>query len=167
MSGGVPKDPFARAAQEQARRIAEHAEVRKTKRYEDAQTHLRRLAQDFVVILRLSWVAFTRYPSSRYWLLQNATDDLLESAVALPGLCDKGIFNVARRELRYALEATTKYVYIDQQVRGDAPLEERLTLLADHSKVPRSSIAPVDQIRFRLLADPSRCAMRSSRPSVP
>lgn len=148
-----PADPFAAAAREHTRRIAEHAEVPKTKRYEDAQLHLRRLTQDFLVALRASWFVFTRYPDGKHWLLQNAVDDLMESAVAIPMLVEQGIFSSARRELRYMLEATVKYVYVDQQLGGDTPLEDRIAYLGDTSRVPRSSISPINDLTIRMLDD--------------
>ena len=120
------EDPFAAAAEDLRRRIADHEETQETKRYSDAQVHLQRLVQDFAVALRASWFALTRHPKSPGWLLQNSVDDLLESAVALPALTREGIFNVARRELRYMLEATVKYVYVDQQLPADASLEDRI-----------------------------------------
>jgi hypothetical protein len=140
----VPEDPFAAAARELEARVRAHEQTRSTKRYEDAVVHLRRLVQDFAIALRASWLAFTRYPESRHWLLQNSTDDLLESVAAVPALTREGIFNVARRELRYLLEATVKYVYVDQQLASDASLEDRIRLLSDNTKVPRSSIRPID-----------------------
>jgi hypothetical protein len=78
----------------------------------------------------------------------------LESAIALPVLARDGIFNVARRELRYALEASVKFVYVDQQVPGNSPLDDRIRLLGDATQVPRSSIAPIDDTTIRMLPDP-------------
>jgi hypothetical protein len=40
--------------------------------------------------------------------MQNMSDELLESSVALLRLADEGIFNAGRRELRYMLEAVVK-----------------------------------------------------------
>ncbi len=147
-------DPFAAAARDLKERIEAHGETRSTKRYEDAQTHLDRLVQDFAVGLHSSWFAFTRYPEGAQWLLQNSADDLLESAIALPVLTRDGIFNVARRELRYLLEATVKYVYVDQQLPAEASLDERIRFLGDSGKVPRSSITPIDEVTLRMVEKP-------------
>lgn len=149
-------DPFAAAARELQQRRATHEEVRSSKRHVDADLHLRRLIQDFAVALRASWVAFTRYPNSDLWLLQRSTDDLLESVIAVPTLTSNGMVNVARRELRYLLEATVKYVYVDQQLDGDAPLEERVRYLGDPSKVPRSSITTIDDTKIWMLDEPEQ-----------
>lgn len=112
--------------------------------------------------MRSSWLAFTRYPESRHWLLHYSTDDLLESAVALPTLTRDGMFNVARRELRYLLEATVKYVYVDQQLGADASLDARIRFLGDNAKVPRSSIKPIDDVTIRMLKDPDPDPVRSA-----
>jgi hypothetical protein len=144
-------DLFASAARDLRERIQEYEEVQGSKRYEAAQAHLDRLVQDFVVALRSSWFFFTRYPDGAQWLLQSSMDDLLESAISLPVLTRQGIINVARRELRYMLEASVKYVYVDQQLPGDATLEDRVEFLK--SQVPRSKISPVDELTFNLVAE--------------
>jgi hypothetical protein len=150
------EDPFAAAASDLKRRIEEHEETRSTERYQAAEVHLQRLIQDFASALHASWFAFTRYPESKNWLLQNSADDLLESAIALPLLARDGVFNVARRELRYVLEASVKFVYVDQQVPADSPLEDRMRFLGDTTKVPRSSIAPIADTTIRMLQDPDQ-----------
>jgi hypothetical protein len=76
-----------------------------------------------------------------------------ESALGILWLAHQGIYNVARRELRYLLEAAVKYVYVDEQVAGDTSLDERLAIAADTSRVPRSSVAPVDELAIRLQDD--------------
>jgi hypothetical protein len=155
MLRGVPQrdDPFADAAEQLAARIAAHDELRAGKRYTDARLHLARLVQDFATALRVSSLAFTRYPHSVNWLLQNSIDDLLESAIALPALLDVGAVNVARRELRYMVEASVKYVFVDQRLPSEALLDERLRYLGDNSKVPRSSVTPIDELKLWMLED--------------
>jgi hypothetical protein len=152
----VPQvDPFGEAARDLQEKIAAHAETRSSQRYTDAECHRDRLVRDFLFALRASAIAFTRYPNSRHWLLQNAVgEELIESAVALSVLTSQGIFNAPRRELRFLLEATVKYVYVDQQLPGDASLEERVALLGDKSRVPRSSVAPVADLQMWMLEDP-------------
>jgi hypothetical protein len=52
------------------------------------------------------------------------------------------------------LEATVKYVYVDQQLPRDASLEKRVALLGDKSRVPRSSVAPIADLQMWMLDDP-------------
>src|SRR3954453_14312817 len=147
-------DPFAEAARQLEAELAAHATVKASKRYKDAQTHLSRLLADFSLTLQLSSFYFTRYPHARQWIQQASADDLMESVVAIPTLVEQGIFNSARRELRYLLEALVKFVYVDQQLPGDTPLKDRLAFLADNAKVPRSSVDPIDSMTLRLVAQP-------------
>lgn len=147
-------DPFAEARRQLEERVAAHETVKASKRYQDAQTHLSRLVADFSRTLQLSAFYFTRYPYARQWMQQANAGDLTESVVAIPLLAEQGIFNSARRELRYLLEALVKFVYVDQQLPGEAPLQERLAFLADNAKVPRSSVEPIDWITLRLVAQP-------------
>ncbi len=99
---------------------------------------------------------------------QANADDLLESVVAIPPLVEQGVFNSGRRELRYLLEALVKFVYVDQQVSGDAPLQERLAFLADNAKVPRSSVDPIDWMTLRLVSQPEefRAAVKQAFKSL-
>lgn len=145
-------DPFAAARRQLDADVAAHATVRASKRYHDAQTHLGRLLADCALTLRLSANAFTRYPHAQKWLQQASIDDLLETVVAIPLLVEQGILNTARRELRYLLESLVKFVYVDQQLPGETPLQDRVTFLAH--QVPRSSIDPIDELTLRLVSDP-------------
>jgi len=151
-------DPFAAARRRLDADVAAHATVRASKRYQDAQTHLGRLLADFALTLRLSAIAFTRYPHAQKWLQQANVDDLLESVVAIPLLVEQGILNAGRRELRYLLESLVKFVHVDQQLSGETRLQDRVAFLAD--QVPRSSIDPIDKLTLRLVSDPD--AFRSA-----
>lgn len=148
-----PEDQIASAAGELKALIEAHEGTWSTKGYEAAEAHLDRLVQDFAIGLRSSWLAFSRYPQSDNSILQRSMDDLLESVVALRVSSREGTFNAARRELRYLLESTVKYVYVDQQLVGDASVEERIRFLGNNSKVPRSSISPVNDLTLRMIDD--------------
>jgi hypothetical protein len=61
------------------------------------------------------------------------------------------------------LEAAVKYVYVDQQLPADTPLEDRIRYLGDRAKVPRSSVRPVDHITFQMVdAEQFRSAVHQS-----
>jgi hypothetical protein len=80
---------------------------------------------------------------------------LLESAVSIALLAEQGIVNAPRRKLRLVLESAVKYVYVDQQVPARAGVAGRSRLLGDTSKVARSSIDPIDDMRLEMLAEPA------------
>jgi hypothetical protein len=130
---------------------SEHEKLRNSKPYTDEIKHLTRLTHDFLFCIHSCWLAFTRYPDGRHWLLQGATDQLVESAIALPALVEQGIFGAARRELRFMLEAVTKYVLVDQSVSGSTPVAARVKYL--HENVRRSSIDPIEDVKLRLVTD--------------
>jgi hypothetical protein len=159
---GVP-DPFAAAAQELAARIARYEDERNSDEFEAERRHLRRVTQGFVLAVRSSAVAFTRYPDGKHWLLKSSMDDFLESSIAIVSLGEQGVFNIGRRELRFMLESVVKCVFVDQQLPGGAPLGERIALASDPARVPRSSVDVVDQIACRMVpADELRAAVRSA-----
>lgn len=146
-------DPFQKADEERARRAREHEELRDEAPYREQSVYLSRLTRDFILGIRAMWLAFTRYPDSGQWLQSRFTDDFLESAVSIYSLASQGVFNAGKREMRYMLEAAVKYVFVDQQLEGDATLESRLAVLNDTSRVPRSTVDPVDKIILRMVPD--------------
>jgi hypothetical protein len=150
----TPENRISSAAHDLEALIEANEATRSSEGYEGAETHLDRLVRDFAVGLRASWLAFSRDPQSDESILQRSMDDLLESVVALRVSSREGVFNAARRELRYLLESTVKYVYVDQQLAGDGVLKERIRFLGDNSKVPRSSISPIDDVVLRMVDDP-------------
>jgi hypothetical protein len=146
-------DPFEEVSRELARNVAKRDEREASKPYLDAQIHLDRLVNDFVAALQASVIYTTRIPASQQWLVQNLADEMLESTLLITRLPRDGFLNAPRRELRYLLEAAVKYVFVDQQVDSSASLEDRVAFLADTTKVPRSSVAPIDEVRVLLVAD--------------
>jgi 2-polyprenyl-3-methyl-5-hydroxy-6-metoxy-1,4-benzoquinol methylase len=155
LENGPPSDPVETAARELRERLqaksTEYEEERGEALFQAEIKALETLTQDFLFTLQLASVTFTRYPHAEEWMLQRFGDDLVESAISVLLLAREGVFNVGRRELRYVLEATTKYVYIDQQLPGDAALVDRVALIGDTTRVPRSSVRPIGAVKFRLV----------------
>lgn len=150
---GASEDPFVQAERDLEEQIREYEAVQKSGSYQSELAHLDRLTQDFLKGISAAVFAFTRYPDGHNWLLQTFTDDFLESSVSVRALAREGVFNVGRREMRYMVEAAVKYVFVDQQVPGPASVAERIGVLGDTSKVTRSSVDQIDQIRLRMLPD--------------
>lgn len=155
------QSPFAEIAEDVAARMREHDECRRTEQFEEEVANLRRISADFINAVRIATFVFPRYPDSLKWLQCSFSDDLLESAISILALGEQGVFNVGRRELRYMLETLVKQVYVDQQLPGDASVDERLDYLHEH--VPRSSIKPVDELKLRMVSptDDFRSAVKS------
>lgn len=160
----APADAFRSMNEALDRRMHDWQEAARGEQYVAQQTVLDRITWDFILAVRAAAFAFTRYPESNKWLLHRFIDDFLESSIAILTLARQGVLNVGRRELRYLLEAAVKHVFVDQAVSGDTPLEDRLAFLNDRKKVPRSSVAPVDHLAIRMIADPAclKAAVRSA-----
>jgi hypothetical protein len=156
-------DPFADAARELDRRIAEHELMRSGDQYTSELTFTWRLTMDFARAVHAVALAFTRYPESNKWLLSATADDVIESSIAIASLARDGVFGAGRRELRYVLEAVVKAVYCDQVLPGDAVLQDRISWTSDSNNVPRSSVDVIDRVTLRMVPDPAdyRDAVRS------
>lgn len=145
------EDTFSVMARNLQHHIEQHDVTRDSVDFVAEQTRLRRLTLDFIEAVRSASSVFTRYPDSKKWMLQCSIDDFIESALSVQILALGGIFNVGRREMRYMLEAATKYVYVDQQLPGQASLEERTAFLGSNANVPRSSVEVIDRLTLRML----------------
>lgn len=143
---------------------ADHETVRGSKRFQDATKHLRRIAESFLQGIQMASIASTRDPASKNSIILYSLDDLVESAVAIPILADSGIFGSLRRDLRYMLETAVKLVFVDQQHKRNDSLDSRIAFFDDTSKVPRSSIRPIDDVALPMLPDPDafRLAVKST-----
>ena len=53
------------------------------------------------------------------FLSMKSSDDLLQSIVGIRELINNGIHNPAKRELRYLIEMSAKYLVIDQEKMGE------------------------------------------------
>lgn len=70
-------------------------------------------------------------------------DDLLQSIVGIKGLISNGVHNFARREIRYLIEMSVKYLVVDQEKKGE-DVKVKTQYLSDN--IPNSSIEVVDRI---------------------
>ncbi len=81
-----------------------------------------------------------------------SADDLLQSIVGIKELISNGVHNFAKREIRYLIEMTVKYLVVDQEIMGKS-LSVKTKYLVDN--IPNSSIEVVDRIStpFDILID--------------
>jgi hypothetical protein len=84
------------------------------------------------------------------FLTVHSSDDLIQSIVGLQFLVSNGIQNMAKREIRYLLEMTTKYLVVDQEQSGK-DLATRTEYLKD--SIPNASIEVVDRLSTPFIAD--------------
>lgn len=110
--------------------------------YQDELKFIERISADVIFVLGICLFYKGRAEEySENSLVIRSTDDLAQSVLAAQHLVQKGLINPVKRELRYIIESSIKYLYVDQQTkngRSIAKLTERLDFLDE--KVPSSSI---------------------------
>lgn len=119
-----------------------HETVYDSQQYQQELKYINCVTQDFVDTLRAISIYSTR-AGGLYdnFLCIRATDDLIQSAIAIHQMIKNGIHNTVKRELRYLIEMTAKYVIIDYAKMGEK-LEIKTQYLKD--EIPNSSIDIID-----------------------
>ena len=81
--------------------------------------YIMRITNDAYKLLRLAFSYSVRaYDFSSKSLSVQSTDDLAQSILACSYLIDEGLITPVKRELRYIIESSIKYLYADQQTSG-------------------------------------------------
>lgn len=119
-------------------------EVLNTQAYKQASKYMKDLIDDIRKGLFLvSLVSSRDYETFKDSALIFGTSDLIGSVTAIDIVTSEIVLNAVKRELRYMLEATIKYAAVDQLCKGKT-LEEKLDYF--YQEIPRSSIAPIDEL---------------------
>lgn len=120
------------------------SEEKSTERYQNALRRLDNVIwKSFIPTIRTILFASTRSDLYVNFLSIRMIDELLESAVSILFLADQGFINQCKRELRFTLEASLKYWFINQQMMGSA-FEEKM--LKFNEILPNSSLNFLDKI---------------------
>lgn len=90
-------------------------------------------------------------------LLSFLSQDILQSAISIPTLIREGLLNVARRELRFLIEASVKITAV-QQGSYVSTIQEKLD--AYDSELSSPSISIKKSIVLGLLPEPDRAAFQ-------
>ncbi|PEY90221.1 hypothetical protein CN360_25325 [Bacillus cereus] len=119
-------------------------EVMNSQAYKQAFNYRKALIEDFSKGLYLIPMAARRdHAFVKESALIFGCTDLYGSLIAINLITEEIMLNAPKRELRYMLEAIIKYAAVDQICKGKT-LEEKLDYL--YTKIPRSSISPIDDI---------------------
>jgi hypothetical protein len=86
------------------------------------------------------------------------TDDYVQSAVSIRAMAMNGAHDPAKRELRFLLEATVKYLLVDQRLPS-SDFSNKLQFLKDN--VPRSSVDIVDDLVLSGLSAAEQTSLKS------
>ncbi len=116
--------------------------VYNSQQYQQEIKTLEAISMDFVNTTRAISIYSTRdgdiYAN---FLCIRTIDDLIQSAIGIKTMVENGIHNTVRRELRYLIEMTTKYVLVDYAKIGDS-FDSKTEYLRDN--VPNSSIEVIE-----------------------
>lgn len=116
--------------------------VYKSQQYQQEMKYLKDISKDFVESLRAISIYSTRAGNIyNDFLCIRTIDDLIQSAIGILSMVENGIHNTVRRELRYLIEMTTKYVLVDYAKMGEN-FQVKTEYLRD--EVPNSSIEVID-----------------------
>ena len=108
--------------------LAEEAKARKAERDVATQRFVQ-LANGFAIGMdSLRWMSKRASVLGSATLTFRLTDDLLESTFAASANVESGALNPAKRELRYILEQSVKYAFVDRKMQ-DQTIEKKLQFL--------------------------------------
>ncbi len=124
---------FEQRKAESTAKIKAQEELIASPAYRSELKFIERMTSDIVILLRLSLMYSGRAGEySENSLTVRSTDDLAQSVLAAWHLIQQGMINPVKRELRYIIESSVKYLYVDQHAKGmesPAKLMERLAFL--------------------------------------
>lgn len=118
--------------------------VVKSQQYQQELKYLSDFSFDAIQTIRTISIYSTRAKDIYdQFLTIRSSDDLIQSIVGLRELVLNGIHNMTKREIRYMLEMTVKYLVVDQEKMGKQ-LSEKTQHLANN--IPSSSIEVIDRL---------------------
>lgn len=112
--------------------------------FREKMVFLDRVCESFLRGVTACFLMSTRSRSlSEDSLSLRLTDDYIQSAVSIRAMATNGAQDPAKRELRFLVEASVKYLLVDQKLPSSS-FADKLQFLRD--KVPRSSVDIVDEL---------------------
>jgi hypothetical protein len=121
-----------------------HTVVVNSQQYQEELKYLSDFSYDAIQTIRtISFYSTRAKAIYDEFLTIKSSDDLLQSIVGLRELVVNGFHNMVKREMRYMIEMTTKYLIVDQEKMGQN-LSVKTQYLAD--EIPNSSIEVIDRL---------------------
>lgn len=117
--------------------------VYNSQQYQQELKYISDVTKDFIETVR-SIALYSTRANEIYenFLCIKASDDLIQSAIAIQILAENGIYNSISRELRYLIEMITKYVIIDYAKMGQK-LDIKIKYL--EKNIPNASINIIEK----------------------
>jgi hypothetical protein len=113
-----------------------------SQQYQQELKYIVDITKDFVDTVRSISLYSTRGGEIyENFLCIKASDDLIQSAIAIQMLANNGIHNSIKRELRYLIEMITKYVIVDYDKMGES-LDIKIKYLKEN--IPNASIETIE-----------------------
>lgn len=104
-------------------------EIHESECFKAQKKYFMRLTMDASNAFRAAYShAIIAKPFAEQSLTIQSTDDFEQSVMAISFLYDEGLLNPIKRELRYIIEASVKYLYIDQ-MNPSAGLKEKIPMV--------------------------------------
>lgn len=127
--------------------------------FREKMIFLDRVCESFLRGVTACFLMSTRSRSlSEDSLSLRLTDDYIQSAVSIRAMAMNGAHDPAKRELRFLLEASVKYLLVDQRLPSSS-FSDKLQFLKD--KVPRSSVDIVDELALSGLPAAEQVLLKS------
>jgi len=127
------QEDFEQIKEKNAAKVKAQKELVASPAYQSELKFIERITSDILMLLRLCFIYSGRVSEySENSLTIRSTDDLAQSVLAAWHLVQQGMINPVKRELRYIIESSVKYLYVDQHAEGIeflAKLKERLAFL--------------------------------------
>lgn len=114
--------------------LAAHEELRKSKEYKDQVVRINRSTRDFIqgITAVVLYAKRSPYLGADSFLFSQV-EDLMQSILWIPKFVEEGTFSIPRRDLRYLLEKTCVYSYLDCSLHGHS-LDKKLSIFASKEK---------------------------------
>lgn len=136
---------FDDLAEERRNKTSEYKDkVFDSQQFQEQLKFLSGITNDFVQTIKaISFYSTRANDIYDNFLTIRASDDLIQSAIGIQSLVLNGIQNTSKRELRYLIEMSVKYLVVDQELMGKS-LDEKTKYLK--SDVPNSSIDVISRL---------------------
>ena len=143
-------DSITKVFQEIAQKLSEKSKTHKesvidSQLFQESAKYFSDITFDFINSIRIISFYSTRAKNIYDdFLVIRASDDLIQSAIGIQVLVLEGVHNMAKRELRYLIEMSVKYLVVDQELMGKT-ITEKTSYLS--SNIPNSSIEVIERAK--------------------
>jgi hypothetical protein len=145
-------DYFEQRQAEYNAKVKAQKELIASPAYQSELKFISRITNDIILLLSMCLSYSGRAGEySENSLVVRSTDDLAQSVLAAWHLVQQGLINPVKRELRYIIESSVKYLYVDQQTEGGKTIPKLTKRLDFLDANVNSSIDVREQLKLNAL----------------